>query len=330
MNTFRCKMCGREFEELPASCFCGNSNPVMWDIFPGAGSGQQPRDDAPQPPAGNTWQQQMNAAGQPANNAWQQPRDDAPQPPAGNTWQQQMNAAGQPANNAWQQPASNAQAPASNAWQQPQAPNAQPPAYAPPQGMNVEGKKKKKTVLIVVIVVAVVAALCVGGYFLWEMFSSGSDVGENTETTTEDAADLLTGKKLTFKGVSFTLPDEKFEETFSGSDAYVYDNEDAEIRALILDTEAEADGFSSLKEFMETMYPEEIESFRNIKEYSINGHDAISFTMEQDDGLGNISYAWGVAVDSGDTVIIVLYRSDEKTNSYTDAIAASLDNITVG
>ena len=44
MSTFRCRQCGREYEELPASCFCGNTNPALWE----ADSKKTPL-DAPKP-----------------------------------------------------------------------------------------------------------------------------------------------------------------------------------------------------------------------------------------------------------------------------------------
>ena len=48
---FQCRQCGRTYEELPASCFCGNANPALWDVqFDAPGRTQpvqQPTDRAP-------------------------------------------------------------------------------------------------------------------------------------------------------------------------------------------------------------------------------------------------------------------------------------------
>ena len=146
MALIRCRQCGREYEEMPASCFCGNSNPVMWEIFPGAGNGQQPGDDAPQPSAGNTWQQQMNAVGQPANSGWQQQ---------------------------------------TGGWQQPQTPDAPPAAYTPPQPQENGGGKGKKTALIILIVLLSAALLAVGGYVVWQQFFS-DPAASSSEDDEED------------------------------------------------------------------------------------------------------------------------------------------------
>ena len=149
MARFRCRQCGKEYDMLPAGCFCGNSNVAMWEVLP------------PQTP-------DKNDAPLSANADWQQPA--APQPPQTADWQRNTPQPPQTAN--WQQPAP----------QPPQTANWQQPAPPVPQTAGSGGGKKKNTALIAVIVALVLILLGVCGYFAWQYFSD-----REPEATTEES-----------------------------------------------------------------------------------------------------------------------------------------------
>ena len=89
MSAYRCKNCGREFEQMPAACLCGNSDPMLWEAAdapqPQATDGQPPAYAPPQPQVPN---------GQPPAFVPPQPQVPNGQPPAYAPPQPQENGGG--------------------------------------------------------------------------------------------------------------------------------------------------------------------------------------------------------------------------------------------
>ena len=192
MSAFRCIQCGREYEEMPASCFCGNKNPAWWSVVPDQSAGAKASEaqqggyaappawngaPAPQPNNGAPAQWGNNAPAQWGNNAPGQWGNNTPAPENGpqTRWDNPapVQQGGAPAlREDAQQPLSaepkgpgrvEAAGPAPEAAQQPQQEKA----------ASKKPKKKKKG-KVVAIVLAALLVLCAAGAAVFFFVFNGS------------------------------------------------------------------------------------------------------------------------------------------------------------
>ena len=140
---FQCRQCGRTYDELPASCFCGNANPAYWAVTDPPAEPAKPVHDFNGPSAFNS--QQPGFGQQPGYGQ---------QPPTQQGYGQRPPA----------QPGYG---------QQPPAP-VQPGAPAPQ-------KKNTSKALIAVIVVLALAVAGVGGYLVWDRFFKEDTTSADSE-----------------------------------------------------------------------------------------------------------------------------------------------------
>ena len=308
MRTFRCKQCGSLYEAVPTVCVCGNNNLSMWEAMDPSGGYPQ-----------------YGYPAQPANNGWQQPVNSTQQ-----------------------------QAPAAPQWQQPAYATPQPPA---PQ-RQTGGGKKKNTALIAVILAVVLIGLGVGGYFLWQHFSGDSpsssqddddkekdgdkdknkdaekdDDGKEDVQETDGTPYTLSGKTVTYEGVTIIVPDGfEAEETEDGSLSFRYadTNMMLVIKKGMYREDFDTHKYDKMSDFIKSLY----EGFsgaelKNVKDYTINGHRAASCRIHFNEGSINLVLE-NVAIEKDDCLIDIYFSwSDSVSAQLEQKLQASLNSITV-
>ena len=195
MGFFRCRHCGREYEKLPVSCFCGNDNPALWDVITDTAPRKTPTEEgygtsqaspAPKTPtAGGYGTQQANPAPKPptAGGYGTQQANPAPKPPTAGGYgtPQGYPTSKTPAAGGYgiERPAGQTVPPAGN------------PVPTPPVQPQGAARKKSKVPALIAILLAA-ALLIAGGVILIPKLLDGM-APDTTETQPDNKGD----KKVT-------------------------------------------------------------------------------------------------------------------------------------
>ena len=348
MNTFRCKQCGRLYEAVPPVCTCGNNSPSMWEIASPADQQTNgypaPAAPAPQQPANNGWQQPAAAP------AWQQPANGAPQQPAAApAWQQtvppapqQTNGGGKKKNTAliavivvlvlillgvggyivWQQ--FFADDPGSSA-QEDDGDKEKEKDKDEEKDKDKDKDKNKETA---------------GATEDEEETTAPAPTEKATEAPTEKATEAPTEAvteapepandegTVTLRGVTLNIP-AGFEFSQENDSAKLYMTSDRSERMMIGFNEISIGADTTMEDALKELIGESEETgVSNTREYTVNGHRALTAFVEHIGGTEGIDLLM-VEVEDG-AVIIEFYYEDVSEAANRAAIKDALSKVTVG